>query len=185
MRIEFKMIAFILATICIVWVSRSSIRNRKYHGFYRFFAWETILVLFLVNMDFWFVDPFSIRQLFAWLFLILSLVLILLGVLTFQRHGKVRQERADPALVGIEKTTELVTVGIYKTIRHPFYSSLLFLGWGIMLKNIGWQSILLVGITTVLLLITAKKEEMENIEFFGGQYQTYMSETKMFIPFIL
>jgi protein-S-isoprenylcysteine O-methyltransferase Ste14 len=38
---------------------------------------------------------------------------------------------------------------------------------------------------TVLLVITAQKEESENIAFFGEQYQDYMEETRMFIPYIL
>jgi protein-S-isoprenylcysteine O-methyltransferase Ste14 len=102
----------------------------------------------------------------------------------FRRKGKLNQERNDPALVGIEKTTELVTTGVYHYIRHPFYSSLLFLGWGILLKNVNWIAIFLAMITTSLLIITARKEEIENIQYFGGKYQEYMKRTKMFVPFI-
>ena len=142
MTVVYKIILFVLATIGIVWVSRSSLRDVRYHGFYRFFAWETILILFLMNMNYWFVDPFSLRQIMSWLFLILSLVLIYQGVQLFRRKGKIDQERSDSALVGIEKTTELVTIGVYQYIRHPFYSSLLFLGWGILLKNISWIGII-------------------------------------------
>ena len=87
-------------------------------------------------------------------------------------------------MVGIEKTTELVTTGVYHYIRHPFYSSLLFLGWGILLKNVNWIGILLAVLTTILLIITARKEEIENIQFFGENYQEYMKRTKMFVPFI-
>jgi protein-S-isoprenylcysteine O-methyltransferase Ste14 len=61
----------------------------------------------------------------------------------------------------------------------------LFLGWGILLKRIDWLTILLAGSTTVLLWITARKEEVENVQFFGEKYQDYMSETKRFIPLIL
>ena len=173
-----------MATAGILWVSRSSLKNLQQHGFYRFFSWEVILVLFLVNMDYWFVDPFSLRQLFSWAFLILSLVLIFSGVLTFRSFGKLDQGRGDPGLVGIEKTTTLVTQGIYKYIRHPFYSSLLFLGLGIFLKQISWFSLFLAIINSALLMITAKKEEAENILFFGEGYELYMADTKMFIPFL-
>ncbi len=185
MIVEYKILTFVLATLGIAWVSRSSLRNPRYHGFYRFFAWEIILVSFLVNMDFWFVDPFSVRQVFSWFFLTLSLVLILLGVLTFRKFGKLNEDRSNLGLMGIEKTTALVTAGIYNYIRHPFYSSLLFLSWGILLKKINWLSILLAGTTTVFLILTAKNEEAENTEFFGANYLAYMAETKMFIPFIL
>ncbi len=130
MTVEYKVILFVLATIGIVWVSRSSLRNVRFHGFYRFFAWETILIMFLMNMNSWFVEPFSIRQVISWLFLIVSLVFIYQGVQLFRKRGRVGEDRNDPALVGIERTTELVTTGVYRYIRHPFHSSLLFLGWG-------------------------------------------------------
>ncbi len=184
MTVVHKVILFVLATIGITWVSRSSLRDVLFHGFYRFFAWETILILFLLNMNYWFVDPFSLRQIISWSFLIVSLMLIYQGVQLLRRKGGLDQERNDPALVGIEKTTELVTTGVYHYIRHPFYSSLLFLGWGILLKNVNWIGILLAVLTTILLIITAKKEEIENIQFFGENYQEYMKRTKMFVPFI-
>ena len=184
MTIEFKVILFVLATFSIVWVSRSSLRNVQHHGFYRFFAWETILFLFLMNMNYWFVDPASLRQIISWSFLFVSLVLIYQGVQLFRQKGKLDQGRIDPALVGIEKTTVLITSGVYHYIRHPFYSSLLFLGWGILLKNISWIGIFLAVITTFLLFITARKEEVENIQFFGEKYQEYTKRTKMFVPFI-
>lgn len=179
-----KLIIFAVGTVSIVWVSRSSLRDNQSHGFYRFLSWETILILFVLNVNHWIIDPFSIRQILSWIFLIISLVLIYQGVQLFHRKGSIDQERDDPNLVGIEKTTELVTAGVYHYIRHPFYSSLLFLGWGIFLKNVSWLGIILAIINTVLLVITAQKEEKENIEFFGEGYREYMKQTKMFVPYI-
>ncbi len=184
MTFEHKAIIFVLASIGIIWVSRSSLRHFHSHGFYRFFAWETILLLFLINVDNWFLDPFSLSQIFSWIFLLISLVLIIRGVQLLHEKGKLDNKRNDPSLVGIEKTTELVTTGIYHYIRHPFYSSLLFLGWGIFLKHVSWVGICLVLITTISLTITAKKEEVENVHFFGEEYQLYMKQTKMFVPFV-
>jgi protein-S-isoprenylcysteine O-methyltransferase Ste14 len=60
----------------------------------------------------------------------------------------------------------------------------LFLGWGIVLKNISWIGILLAVMITMLLILTAKKEENENIQYFGERYREYMKHTKMFVPFI-
>ena len=180
-----RLIILIVGTIVIVWVSRSSLRDVQSHGYYRFFAWELILVLFVLNVNYWIIDPFSPTQIIAWSSLIISLVLIILGVRSFRRSGHIDQDRDDPTLVGIEKTTELVTTGIYHYIRHPFYSSLLFLAWGIFFKHITWVSIVLAVIITILLVITAQREETEDIEFFGKKYQEYVEETKMFIPYIL
>ena len=176
---------FFVGTILIIWVSRSSLRDSNSHGFYRFFAWETILIMFVLNLKYWFKDPFSLRQIIAWTLLIISLVLIFQGVQLFRKKGNIDKERSDPSLVGIEKTTELVTTGLYKYIRHPFYSSLLFLAWGIVFKRIVWYEIMFGVVTTIFLIITARKEEVENIEFFGEKYQEYMKHTKMFIPYVL
>lgn len=181
----YKVILFVLGTIVIVWVSWTSLRDVQSHGFYRFFAWETILVLFLMNMNYWFVDPFSLRQIISWILLIISLVFIYQGVQLFLKQGELAQERSDPALVGVEKTTKLVTIGVYHYIRHPFYSSLIFLGWGILLKNVSWLGAILAVVNTILLIVTAKTEEIENIQYFGEKYQEYMKHTKMFVPYIL
>jgi protein-S-isoprenylcysteine O-methyltransferase Ste14 len=137
-----------------------------------------------MNVNEWFTDPFRIRQLVSWSLLTISLVLIITGVWMFNKHGKIDQNREDESLVGIEKTSQLVTTGIYHYIRHPFYSSLLFLGWGIFLKNLTWLGLLLAFMNTILLCITARREETENIDFFGESYQFFMQETKMFIPFL-
>lgn len=180
-----KLIIFVVGTIGNIWVSWSSLRDVQNHGFYRFFAWEIILVMFVLNANYWVIEPFSFRQIISWVLLIISLVLIVEGVNMIRKKGNIDRERDDPALVGIEKTTELVTTGVYKYIRHPFYSSLLLLAWGIFFKRITWMEIILAIITTILLTITAKKEEIENIEYFGEKYQEYMKETKMFIPYII
>ena len=47
-------------------------RQPRSHGFYRFFAWEAILGLFLLNVDFWFRDPFAWYQIIAWTLLFAS-----------------------------------------------------------------------------------------------------------------
>jgi protein-S-isoprenylcysteine O-methyltransferase Ste14 len=64
------------------------------------------------------------------------------------------------------------------------YGSLLFLGWGMLLKSINWQGLVIVMIISVALFITAKVEEKEMLKKFGDEYETYRTKTKMFIPFI-
>lgn len=184
MRLELKILLFVLATMALIWVSRSSLRDVRHHGFYRFFSWEMILILFLLNMDYWLVDPFALTKIVSWFFLIISLVLIIQGVQSFRKMGVIDQDRNDPKLVGVEKTTKLVTSGIYHYIRHPFYSSLLFLGWGIFFKNITLVGLILAIFNSILLVLTARREEIENMQFFGEQYRVYMRTTKMFVPYI-
>jgi protein-S-isoprenylcysteine O-methyltransferase Ste14 len=37
---------------------------------------------------------------------------------------------------------------------------------------------------TVFLVLTAKTEEVECIDYFGSAYRDYMKETRMFVPFL-
>ena len=61
-----KIISFLLITTIFTYISRASLRAPRSHGFYRFFAWEFMLVLFLLNEKFWFQNPFAWYQLISW-----------------------------------------------------------------------------------------------------------------------
>lgn len=185
MNFQLKAIVFLTASLGIAWISRSSLGKVRSHGFYRFFAWEAILALILLNLDRWFYQPFRINQLVSWVLLIASLFLVILGVQLLRKAGKSDEKRRDPALVGIEKTTELVTSGVYAYIRHPLYSSLLFLTWGVFFKKLSWLGFSLAGLATLFLWLTARMEEVENIAYFGPVYERYMERTRMLIPFLL
>ncbi len=178
-----KLIVFAIASVGLVYLSRVSLRVPRSHGFHRFFAWESILALILLNVENWFRDPFSIHQVVSWILLIVSTFLVVHGAYLLHVIGKPDRKRDDSTIIGIERTTTLVTVGAYKYIRHPIYSSLLFLAWGVFFKDPSWLGGTLVLTTTAFLVVTAMIEESENIRFFGSAYQAYMGKTKMFIPF--
>jgi protein-S-isoprenylcysteine O-methyltransferase Ste14 len=184
MSFQFKVIVFVVASAGLAWVSRSSLRGLRFHGFYRFFAWEAILVSVLLNFDIWFHEPLSFRQTVSWLLLAASLFLAVHGFLLLRTVVKPDSKRDDSSLVGIEKTTELVTKGAYRYIRHPLYSSLLFGAWGVFFKHPSWLGFLLAAITVFFLIMTARIEEAENTRFFGAAYENYMKQTRMFIPFL-
>ena len=179
-----KLILFAVVSIWFVYVSWKPLRVVRSHGFYRFFAWEAILALILMNSDVWFSDPCSIRQIFSWLFLIVSLVLLSMGFATLHSAGKPDARRKDTALLSFEKTSVLVTTGIYGYIRHPLYGSLIFLAWGAFLKELTWYSVCLVVFATVMLYATAKIDEAECIGYFGSSYEDYMRRTKRFVPLL-
>ncbi len=180
-----KTALFVVASAGIVYVSRASLRAPRSHGFYRFFAWEAILALILLNVEYWVRDPLSLHQVISWLFLIVSAFLVVHAVHLLRIMGKPDAQRSDDeATIGIEKTTHLVSVGAYKYIRHPMYSSLLFLAWGVFFKNLSWLSAILALTATAFLVATAKVEESEDIRFFGPAYQTYIKQTKRFVPFL-
>ena len=184
MPFQFKVILFIAASVGLAWVSWRSLLDFRSHGFYRFFVFESIVALVLLNLDYWFHEPFSPHQIISWLLLIISLFLVVHGFILLRMVGKPDSKRNDSSLVGVEKTTEQVTAVACRYIRHPLYSSLLFGAWGVFFKNPSWVGVSLAVITTFFVTMTAKIEEVENIRFFGAGYQSYMKKTKMFIPFL-
>jgi protein-S-isoprenylcysteine O-methyltransferase Ste14 len=173
-------------SILLAVISWKSLRAPGSHGFYRFFAWEAILGMIVTNIPHWFKDPFSWHQVLSWFFLTVSLIPLPLGVFGLRaRGGPSREREGDPSLLAFEKTTALVTTGIYGYIRHPLYSSLLLLAWGVLFKSLSWITVPLGIAATGFLVATARADERECIDFFGEEYRDYMQNTKMFIPFIL
>ncbi|MBN1848504.1 MAG: isoprenylcysteine carboxylmethyltransferase family protein [Deltaproteobacteria bacterium] len=181
-----KLIAFVLLSVCLIWISRDSLHVPRSHGFFRFFSWEFILALFVFNVDSWFRDIFSWHQVISWFLLIISIIPLVFGVRSLTGQGNPVEKRfGEPQLLSFEKTTSLVDTGIYHYIRHPLYSSLLFLAWGIFFKIPSLLGALFAMAATLSLLATAKADETECILFFGPAYEAYMKKTKRFIPFLL
>jgi protein-S-isoprenylcysteine O-methyltransferase Ste14 len=179
-----KLILFLAATASLAFLSRSSLLHPRSHGFYRFFAWEAILALALLNVEEWFRDPLSWNQLISWLLLVVSAFLVIHGVQLLRQLGRPDAGRDETPMLGFEKTTSLVTAGAYRYIRHPLYSSLLFLAWGVFFKAPSWLGGLLALAATLFLVATARFEEVEDVRFFGPAYEEYRKHTKMFIPFL-
>ena len=100
-----------------------SIRAKRYHGIARFFAFESILLLTLLNIPYWFREPFSPLQICSWLFLTASLLLAVHSILLYHRAAAHRGQ--------FENSTRLIVRGAYRFIRHPMYASLALLGLGI------------------------------------------------------
>jgi len=172
----FKLIIFVVVSAGIVFRSWASLRNPHSHGFHRFFAFESILILLLLNLEHWFSNPFSTLQIASWLLLLSSIILAVHGFYLLHAIGRPKS--------GFETTTTLVTLGAYKYIRHPLYTSLLLLGWGVFFKDVSPLSGIMVMATSAFLIATAKVEETENLQKFGDDYAAYMKTTKMFIPLL-
>jgi len=170
--------ALITGTILIILFSWSfSIKHKRYHGIPRFFAFESIYLLVLLNIKVWFQDPFSLHQIISWILLILSAYFGLAGFLLLKRKGKSTRN--------FENTTVLVKSGVYNLIRHPLYFSLFLIGTGVMMKDPDLPALILGVINLIAVFLTSITEEKEMIEKFGEPYKEYVKETKMFIPFIL
>jgi protein-S-isoprenylcysteine O-methyltransferase Ste14 len=184
MPVILKAASLTVITLVIVYFSRASLGRFRLHGFYRFFAWEMIAVLIVLNVDFWFRTPLAWNQLLSWTLLCASLFLVFQSFALLHKAGRPDAARKDEGLIGVEKTTELVTSGAYRFIRHPMYASLLYLAWGVFFKRPSWPGVALAAGASGFLVLTAKVEEKENLRFFGRAYSGLMSRTKMFVPFL-
>jgi len=180
-----KFVLFGILSIPVVIISWRTIFSIRNHGFYRFFSWECIIWLFVSNYKFWFDNPFGIKQIISWVCLLISGYLVTAGALLLKKSGKQVKKREGKELYQFEKTSELVDHGIFRYIRHPLYSSLLFLTWGIFFKGTTDFLLLIALLSSAFLFITAIFDEKECIEFFGEKYSEYMKRSKRFIPFIL
>jgi protein-S-isoprenylcysteine O-methyltransferase Ste14 len=171
-----RLIIFAVGSAGIILLSWNSLRDPRSHGFYRTFAFEAILALFVLNVEHWFREPFSAFQIISWLLLLASLFLVVHGFHLLRMVGRPEGK--------IEDTTTLVQVGAYKYIRHPLYASLLLLAWGIFFKDPSWLGGALAAGASLTLWATARVEEAENLAKFGASYAAYIKTTKRFIPFL-
>jgi protein-S-isoprenylcysteine O-methyltransferase Ste14 len=188
MTISWQVAVFGLASILLVWVSWQPLHNPRSHGFPRFFAWEAITALTVWNLDRWFYDPLSPPQVASWLLLMGALFPVLYGLWLMKRVGQpntTERPVAQASNYTFENTTKLVEVGIYRYIRHPLYSSLLLLAWGVFFKKISLAGGVLALFATACLFATAILEEHEDIQSFGPEYAAYMKRTRRFIPFLI
>lgn len=179
-----KLIIFGILSLLIIVISWRTLFNMKSHGFPRFFAWICMAWLFASNYKFWFLNPFSWNQLISWFLLIYSAYLVVAGLLFMIKKGKPSSDRNEENLFGFEKTTELIDTGVFKHIRHPLYSSLIFVTWAIFLKETTILLSIIALLSTTMLYFTSKFDEKECIKYFGFAYENYMKQTKMFIPYI-
>ena len=179
------LVVFVGVTLILAYVSRGSLPRPGSHGFYRFFAWESMLGLYVLDMPAWDADTHPVCQTIAGASFSIALLLALGGFAQLLLSGAPDPGRNDAPMLPFEKTTTLVTTGIYRYIRHPIYSSLLFLCWGFFFKQPAAVNGVLAVTASALLIVTARVEENENIRYFGEAYRDYMKRTRMFLPFLL
>jgi protein-S-isoprenylcysteine O-methyltransferase Ste14 len=88
--------------------------------------------------------------------------------------------------VAVRSTQSVVQSGPYRFVRHPSYTGILIMLFGVGLALTNWASIvvMLVG-GLVGLLYRIRVEERALVEALGQPYTDYMRHSRMFIPFIL
>src|SRR5674476_167527 len=87
-----KLVVFAVVSALIATASWRSLRKPVTHGLPRFLAWEVIAALVLLNVEHWFADSWSILQLFSWVLLVGSLLLVGSGLYLLRTYGRPRDE---------------------------------------------------------------------------------------------
>jgi len=83
----------------------------------------------------------------------------------------------------LRKGHQLVNYGVYRSIRHPMYASILLfgLGQGLLLQNwlAGWSAFVTFAL---MYFVRAPREEQMMCEHFGQEYRDYMRRTGRVFP---
>lgn len=180
-----QLIIFSGLVAVLAWLCRRQLRNPRCHGFYRFFAFAGIAWLLVYRIRYWHDNLIAAQQIVSILLMLLSLGVIIASVLEFRLRGGHRETSTPPENFEFENTGHLVTTGVYRYIRHPMYTSLLLLAWGIFLKQFTWFGLAVVFGVSLALYLTARIEERENLAFFGKEYEEYCRSSKLFLPFMI
>jgi protein-S-isoprenylcysteine O-methyltransferase Ste14 len=111
-----------------------------------------------------------------------GILIMACSLLVFWRAHYDLKANWSPSLELYEGHT-LVTQGIYHTIRHPMYASLLLQGIAQVLLIQNW----IAGPATLLVfvpfyLLRSQAEEKMMLEKFGGQYRDYRQATGGILP---
>lgn len=173
-----------LFTILNVLYSWAPLHNPRSHGFYRFFVFEGVLLLLLINGSSGpTLAPVWMKS-FSQVINMMAIAFVAAGYYQLRRTGGHHPRSDFPENHHFENTAHLVSTGIYRFIRHPMYSSLLLFSWGTFLGYPTWLGLPVVLTTTLFILFAAKVEEQENINYFGDEYLAYMKKTKRFFPYL-
>jgi protein-S-isoprenylcysteine O-methyltransferase Ste14 len=90
--------------------------------------------------------------------------------------------RRFSGLVAIQPGHELVTDGLYGTIRHPSYLGLIIMGFGWVLTFRSGPGVILAGLVIPPILTRIRSEEALLRSQFGEQYDSYRARTWRLIP---
>lgn len=83
-------------------------------------------------------------------------------------------------LVEEEKTGNLVTSGLYRSVRHPLYTFSLLVLW--LSPSMSMNSFIVYAGLTIYILIGIIFEERKLLREFGEAYEEYRSSTPMLLP---
>ena len=90
--------------------------------------------------------------------------------------------RSFSPLIAPRKNNELTTSGMFQYMRHPFYSGILMIGFGLAAVTYSETRLLMALLLYVVLNYKAKQEEAALSEKHGAAYDVYMKNVERFFP---
>ena len=111
-----------------------------------------------------------------------GIIILAMAVWLFWRSHADLGRNWSPSLE-LREGHELVTEGVYRSVRHPMYASMWL--WGVaqalLLQNwiAGWVSLVMF---MPLYLLRVPREERMMLDEFGEEYRAYMNHTGRVIP---
>ncbi|WP_104402336.1 methyltransferase family protein [Vibrio penaeicida] len=139
------------------------------------------IVAAICGIGMWFLPTFPISDsfiltFFALLFVFSGIATAILGLISF----RMARTTFHPTLT--DKTTALVTSGVYKFTRNPMYLGMLLvlIGFGFYLNN-GLAFLLCIGFVGYITRFQIKPEEAFLTELFPQAYPEYQSQVRRWI----
>lgn len=143
----------------------------------------------------WFRIGYPTAIILAWLFeqsgwgehtsdsgFALGITLFIMGLIL--RWSAVIQLRQQFTVqLGIREDHQLVTGGLYTSIRHPSYTGLIlyYAGLGLVMQNL-YSFLILLVVTTLIAILRIKREEKMLAEHFGEEWEAYRRRTWRLFP---
>lgn len=145
------------------------------------FLSRSLVFLQFLFLSILFIPAYVIPLEYGWIvsFICISLSVKLLLWTSF--HNKRGNFNIVPEL---KEGCKLIQTGPYHWIRHPMYTAVILIGFGVMFYVFAFFKIVFMGGLIVVLFAKAKREERLWCEK-TFEYTRYQKQTKMFIPFII
>lgn len=111
---------------------------------------------------------------------VLSLLLLVVGLAGMYRARRMLGA-AWTAPAGLPDPQPLITCGLYRRIRHPFYSFFVVAFAGTALAH-GWQALWIVVPVLVAFMWKARHEDAALRQIFGSTWSDYSNHTARMLP---
>lgn len=117
---------------------------------------------------------------------IVGFVLIIVGfaVAALAVWGHIARNRTLPSVAPTPNSqAALVETGLYAWVRHPIYTGVLLVAFGVALAH-GHIAVLLVALALVVFFTFKSRYEESLLRVAYPQYDAYMARTGRFLPFL-